>query len=293
MAEAPARFCSNCGEALVAWQHTGRLAFTAAHPREIASDVWHTLVVMLHPPALYQRVTELLHRRADEIGHEPATASTTAAVSVVRGTVLTLVPRMPGTAFNPARVDVSWREDVQETTFRMLTSASPGTRLYGTVEVFVGPLLVAVIEFGVRVTVAVSAEPRAPEATINVAMLDRIFASYSRRDSHVVDACAAVYRALGVQVVMDRADLRSGQSWRESLQSLISTSDLFQLYWSNASAASTEVANEWRYARSLRGKGTGFIRPLYWETPMPEPPPELGHLHFGRIELDQIGRLST
>ena len=121
--------------------------------------------------------------------------------------------------------------------------------------------------------------------------IDRVFASYSRRDAGIVEACTAAYLALGVEVLIDRRNLRSGEEWRTSLHSLISQSDLFQLYWSEASASSAEVESEWRYAHGLTEKGTRFIRPMFWEVPMPDPPVELSHLHFSRIELDQIARL--
>jgi hypothetical protein len=30
----------------------------------------------------------------------------------------------------------------------------------------------------------------------------------------------------------------------------------------------------------------GVIRPVYWQKPMPTPPPELAHLHFQQIKLE-------
>ena len=40
---------------------------------------------------------------------------------------------------------------------------------------------------------------------------------------------------------------------------------------------------QWRAA--LQRRTENFIRPLYWEKPMPDPPEELGHLHFAYYPL--------
>jgi hypothetical protein len=33
----------------------------------------------------------------------------------------------------------------------------------------------------------------------------------------------------------------------------------------------------------MRLNRTAFVRPLYWEQPMPEPPEELRDIHFARL----------
>jgi hypothetical protein len=264
-----------------------KLAFVAAYPPAVVAGVWSPMLVVLHAASAQAAVDALLSRRATEFGGEPARSSTTAGAPVRRGTTLTLVPSVVGVEFNPPRLDVAWYEDVQEANFRLLASGPAGSGLYGAIEVFVGPLLVAVIPVGLRLAEAAPAESL-PTQTQRAGVLDRIFVSYSRRDTPVVQACATVYRALGVQVLMDTVDLRSGQDWRESLHTMIAEADLFQLYWSSSSATSSEVEHEWRFARTLTDKGPSFIRPLYWESPMPEPPAELSTVHFSRMDMPQI-----
>jgi hypothetical protein len=264
-----------------------RLSFTAAYPPEIPSEAWQTLVVVLHVPHASAKVASLLARRAPEIGDDPAQSSTSASVPVQRGSTITLVPMVGGVEFNPPRLDVSWHEDVQDSMFRMRTSASAGTPLFGAVEVQLEGLPIAMVPVAMRV-VQVGSSTAPPQVTQRAGVLDRIFVSYSRRDTTVVEACANFYRALGVQILMDTHDLRGGQDWRESLHNMINQADLFQLYWSENSAGSSEVEHEWRYARGLTSKGNSFIRPLYWDTPMPEPPAELSTIHFSRVDLAQI-----
>ncbi|WP_222104811.1 hypothetical protein, partial [Candidatus Accumulibacter aalborgensis] len=45
---------------------------------------------------------------------------------------------------------------------------------------------------------------------------------------------------------------------------------------------------EWQYALQYRcpdSKCEGFIRPVYWQKPMPDPPPELSHVNFKYVPL--------
>jgi hypothetical protein len=88
-----------------------------------------------------------------------------------------------------------------------------------------------------------------------------VFASSAHEDDQVVRAFAEAYRALGIEVLVDRASRRAGQDWQPTLLGLIGEADLFQLFWSEAASRSPYVAEEWRHARSLQGrKGERFIR---------------------------------
>jgi tetratricopeptide (TPR) repeat protein len=68
---------------------------------------------------------------------------------------------------------------------------------------------------------------------------------------------------------------------------MISEADIFQLFWSSNSMRSKYVRQEWEYAMSL--KRPNFIRPTFWEDPLPEdetlklPPQDLRALHWERL----------
>ena len=64
---------------------------------------------------------------------------------------------------------------------------------------------------------------------------------------------------------------------------MIDGAERFQLCWSRAASRSEYVEREWRHA--LRRDVPNFIRPFYWQIPMPPPPPELSHLHFAFYKL--------
>lgn len=115
-----------------------------------------------------------------------------------------------------------------------------------------------------------------------------IFVSYSRRDTPVVEAYRVAQIALGNQVFMDTYSIRSGEDWQAALARAIDEADIFQLFWSENSARSENVRHEWEYALDFRCKADGcrtFIRPVYWETPLPDVPDKLGHLNFVYAKL--------
>ena len=114
----------------------------------------------------------------------------------------------------------------------------------------------------------------------------KIYACYSHHDAELVHQFARFGAAMGDQFLLDTATLRAGTAWGEELRQLIREADVFQLFWSRAAAESTFVEHEWRFALSLVQSGIKslfFVRPVYWEEPLPAIPDELLHLHFQRI----------
>jgi hypothetical protein len=77
--------------------------------------------------------------------------------------------------------------------------------------------------------------------------------------------------------------MRSGEKWAPALLQLIDESEIFQLLWSKAAKQSAYVRQEWQYALGLH-RGF-FIRPVYWDIPMPPPPRELADIHFAYLAL--------
>ena len=79
----------------------------------------------------------------------------------------------------------------------------------------------------------------------------RIFASYSHRDTEIVDLCQKAAIMSGNQFIRDNIILSSGDDWDEKLLKGISDADVFQLFWSKYAAHSPHVEREWRYALPL------------------------------------------
>jgi hypothetical protein len=149
--------------------------------------------------------------------------------------------------------------------------------------VFAGPILLAEVAFRLPVRSEVTAAP-IPNARDTARRYRQIFASYSHRDVAVVDAVEQYATLTGDRYLIDARTLRSGEVWDARLRQLIEEADIFQLFWSRNSMNSAFVKQEWEYALQLRREG--FIRPVYWETPLAEdpdrdlPPAPLRRLHF-------------
>src|SRR5262249_2627601 len=101
-------------------------------------------------------------------------------------------------------------------------------------------------------------------------------------------------RALGDEYVRKYARLRAGELWSDRLRQLIEEADVFQLFWSSDSMLSPFVKREWEYALSLRRPN--FVRPVYWDQPLPTcpetalPPGGLRRCHFQRLP-SELARL--
>jgi hypothetical protein len=96
--------------------------------------------------------------------------------------------------------------------------------------------------------------------------------------------------ALGNDVFVDTESIHTGDDWMARLALEIDEADVLQLFWSENSAASEFVQEEWEYALEFKcpqERCVNFIRPVYWksEKPNPEPPKELAHLHFRHVDF--------
>lgn len=271
-----------------------RVAFTAAYPGVATPQVWYSLSVYVHLGRLQATVDELVAGRWRQHGLVPAVSTAAPAAPLRRGTPLRVVPEVPGVSFNPPSQDVSWLEDLQEVSFRLRAAPeAAGRALLGAVAVHAGPLLVAQVPLSIHVRGAGDRQEDAEASTATAQLFGSVFASYAHEDGPVVQAFAEAYRALGIDLLVDKASLRAGERWQERLLLLIEEADLFQLFWSDASSRSGAVAEEWAHALSLQGrKGERFIRPVFWQTPWPPPPPPLAHLHFAALDLSALSQVA-
>lgn len=74
--------------------------------------------------------------------------------------------------------------------------------------------------------------------------MSHIFTSYSRRNSGVVDKVVQVLERAGIEVWLDREDIKAGNSWRVQIVTAIDECDAFVLALSADSAASVNVHKE-------------------------------------------------
>jgi uncharacterized protein YjbI with pentapeptide repeats len=269
--------------------------FTVINPVGLKPQEWYTLLVYAHLKGALRDVQSDSHRRlGSELKHYQ-TSGGASNVTVARGAEIVVVPEVPGCRFNPPRASILWEEDWHGVEFRMQAApdvpgfkAAQATR--GRVAFYVGPILIAEVFLDVYVsTVAPTESERlhsisfmGREKTITASPYEAIFVSYSHNDEHIIEQLEKAYEALGFEYLRDVEVLRSGEEWDAALMEKIEEADIFQLCWSAASQRSPYVEREWRHALGLeRGQ---FIRPVYWERPMPGPPPELSRIHFAYLE---------
>jgi len=252
--------------------------FTAYYPKEVAPQIWHPLAAYLYKPSAAdavaadarQQLGERIagYREIEDAGQQPIT----------EGATVKAEPHLDGFQFNPPSVTVGFFEDWHRFDFKLRATSAPlNAATNGSILFTIEGLIVGELPLSVYVG---EREGDAEVANVMRAAYNAVFASYSRQDTHIVQRVERAYRALGMETLRDMLSLRSGEEWNDALKLLIDRADIFQLFWSSSAAPSDHVRMEWEYALTRAGTRDKFIRPVYWEDPMPPVPDELKHLHF-------------
>lgn len=266
------------------WQSIRDTQFTLCVPRSVRPEVWFPLVAFVHDEVgTSDGMVEAIEHEARAVlgdryaGFRQLTQDSLCPVPIEAELIFVL--EAEGIEFNPPRQTVARLADWQRAEFRLRAAQQlDGEHARGRLSVFCGAVLVA--DFSLRIEVDSSrAEPRKEPAP---RPHRTIYACYSHRDRHIVEQFAQYGKILGDEYLIDVLKLRAGENWHKNLRKLIDEADVFQLFWSENAKQSEFVREEIRYA--LQSHKPNFIRPVCWETPLPEPPPELRHLHFTRIE---------
>jgi hypothetical protein len=274
--------------------------FTVYRPRSVSSGKWYPLIAFAH---LSERPADAREDEPDPIEEVRRQASQLlgealadfqdltqeSLEAIPQGGEITFVPEIAGITFNPSRRTFFWQESVHREEFRFRApSELDGRVARGRMSVFWGNILVAEVGLAVRVeNRGAASRGSVPLDSNRAAIYRKIFASYSHTDVPIVEEFERYAQAVGDEFFRDVIHLRTGQVWDGQLRKMIAGADVFQLFWSSNSIKSAYVEREWRYALSL-GR-SHFVRPVYWQDPMPEvpernlPPDELRRLHFQRI----------
>jgi hypothetical protein len=209
----------------------------------------------------------------------------TAIQQIAPGTVVTIVPYLAHAQIEPKSTMVIWKGPLCRARFDISVGGdAPTGHVGGSVGFYVGPLLVGSVGMDVIYTdpaLQVECDPSPNTSEIFKA----IFVSYSHEDERIVSDLGRAYEAVGIDYLRDVKKLRSGEKWDERLLQFIDSADVFQLLWSKCARTSPYVEREWRHAWARHRPR--FIRPVYWEDPMPAPPAELSDLHFAFLETPE------
>jgi hypothetical protein len=180
---------------------------------------------------------------------------------------------------------VQWRSEMVAVEFAVRLPWLDWKRDYFfTAEIDVGGCPIGRCKFRVRIADRAS-HRESPVRHGQISRYEHAFLSYASEDAAVVADVAQLLEIQGISYFLDKVSLRLGTDWRSELEKQIDNCDLFLLCWSRHAAASSWVAKEidWALQTQRRTAGTRpDIRPFILEgPPIPSPPPQLRHLHFG------------
>jgi serine/threonine protein kinase len=276
--------------------------FSVYRPKAVQPQQWYAMLAFAHlserpldaggdEPDPIEEVQRQARQVLGEKLDEYRDATQDSQHPVPRQGELTFVPEVSGVEFNPPSRSLVWAEAVHREEFRLRASPElDGQTARGRLTVFLGGIILAEVNLSIPVDsshrTGVKTEPHEVE---RARPYRRVFASYSRKDGWVVEQFKKYAGALGDEYVKKHTRLRAGEEWSEHLRQLIEEADVFQLFWSTNSMHSPFVRREWEHALSL--DRPSFIRPCYWESPLPAcpeknlPPKELRRVHFQRIPV--------
>ena len=266
-----------------------KVKFTAYRPAILAPGKWRRMMVFMH---LDETLTLIeIETRARQVFSADSYGSfiigesdehregVDTRVPIVQEDEITLVPDVPGIRFNPPRRSFSWATSLrkrEESFFIYAPFSLTDQSARGRISVFFKQLLLAEIPLDLRV--AKDSTPKeeswAKEADKR---FRKVFPSYSDHDVEVVRAMEQL-QAVGSEYLRNVFKMRRGQHWSKELPAIIADADVFQLFWSRNAAQCARVEIEWRQAIALQREA--FVRPAYWEIPMPEAPEPLRRLRF-------------
>jgi len=285
--------------------------FTAYYPREAEVDEKYGLFVYVSVPydeEIEDEVEADVRRYTAELGGEvPAPKVAKQAADLAPGTRITVTPESDELEFEPPSLTKRWRGTWTQFGFDFYPGAEQTDETcFVRVSVAVEGIEIAHIKAAIEVIPA--KEPETPKFSFTpqtnpdrslldqeleaqaIEPYDRIFVSYSKKDNAVLNAYNMAKLMLGSERFVDVDSLRTREDWQAELARGIDEADVFHLYWSVNSAASAYCQYEVSYALDQRCEDkvcADFIRPLYFETPMPDLPDLLDNLRkrFRFVEL--------
>ncbi len=281
--------------------------FTAFHARRADVDMPSSLQVYAHLESVLGSIQTDAQRYAPPQGNGIRVQERSGQTASLKAkTPITVVPEADGIAFTPLDLTSPWTSPWVRFDFGFQAPLKlVGSSVPVRISIRVGMIEIAHIDFSIEI-IQSSSQPdtamtqRAPKnrlraaketVTTTATTYKKVFISYSRNDKVVVDNYMWVQYAMGNEVFRDTEAIRAGENWQAALARAIDEADIFQLFWSENSANSDNVRDEWDYALTYRcpqNKCAEFILPCYWTDRLPAPPAELEHLNFKRVKFFQM-----
>ncbi|MFW9866523.1 MAG: toll/interleukin-1 receptor domain-containing protein [Candidatus Thorarchaeota archaeon] len=267
------------------WRTLKDLSFTTGHPKVVKPDTEYSLSVYPHFPEMQKTINQQIENKESEQDFDSYEPTLEPYLELKCAIELKFRPNVKGIEFFPVTQEIAWYRDIREVNFKLnADSKMVGNVLKGAIDIYKDSVLIGQIPLSIEV----SQEERPTEiATVRTNLFDSVFVSYSHEEKIIVDHFREAYKSLGINVKIDEDILQSGDRWSPKLLKSIDESDVFQLYWSEKAKKSQYVTEEWKHAlKIIDKKEERFIRPCYWEDPMPSAPDELSDIHFQRVNIN-------
>ncbi len=284
--------------------------FSAFYPREAEVNQRYSAVIYAHAEAMLEQIKQDAERFKEEIGGTvPPPRTTKQSKSLQHGSKITVLLESEELDFEPELLTKTWHGDWTRFNFEFRPSNEfVDETAFVRASIMVLGFEIAKIKFAIeiverkaqaQVMPMIMDEPTNPFAqakmqSTTTSGYDKIFISYSRKDKFIAEAFKVIQEAAGNDVFFDVDDIRTGADWKAAIAEAIDNADYMQVFWSENSASSEWCGYEWDYALNYRCKETNcreFIRPVWWNAPMPTPPDNLGHLNFKRMDLKALMKL--
>lgn len=273
------------------------LAFTGFYPAQVQAKRTYPLVVSAHLPDVIDKITREVEPFFAGSQTPMALQTTTSLQAVAIDSMLTFIPLIPGVACQPAELTIQWDappSGYKNVSFLMSTPPTIPGDLIGSIKVFIGSIRVGEIPVTLRPVPETATVDTGKTHTQPMRAFRHIFASYSHRDTPIVEYFRRLRGTFGDRLLVDRHELQSGDVWKKRLFEMIDQSDAFQLFWSKHSAESRYCREEWEYALQYQPTRPNFIQPVYWSKKLePPPPPPLDTLHFAPVQIEEHSGLQT
>jgi len=262
-----------------------RPKFSIASPEIISPNFWSPVNIFIYLKDYKDLVLKEIQRLQNSMSVDYTQISSEFSKTIADGTAIRVMLSSELLQINPKKITIYWHEPYNRLSFRIIP-INKDRKVYTAflnVDISADDLPISSIRIPITVNSDITRIPVEP--IMNEAQwYEDIFASYAREDLGIVKHLKKRYAALGLYMFIDLEDLRSGALWRPELFKRIDNSDLFQLFWSNYAQQSEYVTIEWEHAlRAQEIKGGRFIRPVYWEDPIPDIPKKLEEFNFRRL----------
>lgn len=275
--------------------------FTAYYPRQAAVNTEYGFYVYAHEPdALLESDIQQFEKKLG--GRVPKAQVADEKATLEDGATLTVMIHCDALNFNQVGAMQQWKAPFVRFDFNFTANESLLDEIIeGRIAILMGMIEIASINFNLVITPAnplamITAIPHDPitaptfDSSATASLYQKIFVSYSRKDTIVAEQYRKIQMMAGNIIFMDTHSIRAGEDWEVALKRFIDEADVFQLFWSQHSASSDHVRFEWEYALTQRCPETRcvqYIRPAYWKKPLPDIPEELNHLHFAFVEMEE------